>query len=1201
MASDNDVVEVPVDQPPPVETASAPQSSDIVEVPVDAQPDDPNSWAPGISKFKQEFSDLVGGMVKDVPKALSAAKDAMWSGVRDLPGIRDDMVLQDFLYSGEKSIDDLLSGAIWVGDKAWHGIGQGLSILDRMAGTGMTAVADPIFGSNVMEMAKRRDIEQKLSGSEDNPEARTFPVSLTQDLIQDPLQYFMETKGKALQKSDSAAVKRIGEAVEGFAGVTGIAAALIAGAKLDPVSALKFGRLTEAGMEAEKAGKLASGVARQIEAGERTAVNLKLPLLGEVTPLASVQRKIAPPVINKAVEGAIRLEATKLGQTMRHYTTDPGWGTIKADGENLIYGINGLKYNTGVMMRTADRHLSALGVNLKDSEQRHALYKFLDNPSTYPAHLNDVVPKEAAQRAYNFLNTELSKAAAEARQAGLDVPPFMPGSLGENLSERYIPRGSTLSNRQALIAKERFEDLAEAEQILSGSTKKVDTNFLEKRSKLNREAMNKQIFEKYGLENYFHDDPVLAYGQKIEDVKLATAQKKFVDRMVNQFPQNKNDWVKAQMAARETIKTSKGPIDPQLYRIAYANLDDLKKLDSGVAHKFSKLVNAPLDQVYMPAPVADFVEGIFKTAKRTRAEDALLAYNRAFKNSVFFNPGFHGRNWYESAIRADNAGLSAAETASGMRDVWFGPKAPVSKKFLDEYDALAGRQGMAQNAGEAEGLLSGIEQRRAQAEVLATKDMVQGDNPFSRLMDGLRHQAATMGQDGFLGTVKKAFSPAVLQDNPLYRFSMATNEYGEKGFRFAMYKKLRSEGYEPLDAMRKVGDQFLNYTLTRQSVKGAKTQMMVPFMNYAVKNAEQVTRMLAQNPKNFIMYGPGGTFERAISNWSGWDPSQDYKLKEMYGPWYGEHILSKILPGAEVLEKEKDFMKKALGRWLSYGQDEQEGYQVLLKLPSNYHGLRMLNPMSLDDNAGPLVKMGYALLNTDPFTGEQLSIPGSDVSATERLKAAGKELISPLGGMIPHNTLKAVQLELDAHFPQYKENFLNMGFDPDVADYLFGKTQDEKWRRKAMKSLDTMKLLWMGTVTKADMDVMMRIMADAKDTKEQITKFTGQIKSGKANMGPTLERIRGMRERLFKRMDHMYTLLDEYQVRSDAALEGTPPPGNLMLMPPDEVELLPETVPPLERPTKKSTEAQLLRETLDDGVYEVPVDKDPGTLKETGP
>lgn len=1021
--------------------------------------------------------------------------------------------------------------------KAFDAFSYPFDVLDRSAGTAIGGASDLILGTDILNKARARDIEEGLNVVEDTTgthrESRFLPVSLQADLVQKPVQESMLKVGADLRKSESPAVRFAGETIEGLSGIGGMASGLYASFLLNPLSLVKAGQLTKAGVALEKEGQLSAGLARQLANKERDLLTLRahVPLAGEIQYSPKFLNPLGRAAVEKLTEASINLEMTKPGQWLRKYTTLPGFTRIGQKGEELVLEHRAAEGGAQMFQQATYDKAKSMGLDFTSPQERKAFYDYLDTPSKAGVQAR---PEYANLK--EWMDFNLKNSVEKARAHGININSFEPrmGDVVEKsqglFSESYVPRGTTPDRAQkmfwARLAKEEnesLETLADLGIVPKGAARSTGTKgFLFEREKLSRNSMNKMIEEKYGIPEYFHDDPVLGYAQKIRDVEKAVADKRYIDQVMRSFPESEAGYAREIRNARDRIALSqklKEPPHPDDLRIAAIRMDTLSPLAPDAAKRIKYLTGEDLSHMKLPSAVADFTNGLFVTPEAKGVQAAMQSYNRVWKNYVFFNPGFFLRNQWENFGRAMSQDVSTGDLSKATAAILSGKG--KGNGYLKEFDLLSSGPSITTDVVKGR---NALEDLSAVKTLSVPASVYENKNPLRRALQGLQQMSASGTIDSFLSTTKKAADS--FTDNPLFRMANSVNERGEKVFRLAYYSKLRDAGYAEKAAMIKTNRLFLNYELTRNSVKQASA--VIPFVNYAVKNTESLFKILAQNPRNFGMVGPGGALEKAISNWSGWDPDQPQKFKQLFGDYYQDQILGPILPGADKVEQEKDWVKKALFKWV--GEPGNEGYQTWFRLPSNYHALYMMNPLRVSEMAGPMVKMAAAGMGYNWFTGQPIKgSQGNDgLAVTERVRAILNEAKS---GIIPNRLIDASRAALEKIYPEAEKDFVNLGFDEPTARLFFGDKRNKYYEEAMKKAYSTMKLLYMGQATKNDVDVFFRINADGKQVREQVKAMIDQAVKNKQSIPEAKERVRGLLMRYAARAKNLMEIKQEYDKR----------------------------------------------------------------------
>lgn len=1034
-----------------------------------------------------------------------------------------------------------------------------LDTLDRGLGSaiGVPALwaADHLAGTHYL-----KDAFEKNPGM--------LPISFQRDFFQDPAENLTRKLGKELQKYDSTAY--LGGLVEGVAPAVGIAAGILGPVKFNPLGGVKLGALTEAGLEAEKVGELTGGVLKQIARGERNALSYQIPFTEKqlVAPVNALTVKALAPVQNAMVAG----EMTKLGQFGRKFTTFSGLRAADEAAPAFVVEKNMAESAARQKGTAIFRKAQAIGVDLNNAEVRQDLYRFAQNPSSYKG----AVPPEKADAVFNLLEGMRSEWSDAAEKAGIVIPEFKSryaqraAELEEELAtkaktlapqgymkarveasqelqaikanpmyaERYVPTGSTPSARQEAAAKKILGDQATAEEIadtfegsMRGSGKGGVGAYTKQKTKLNREQMNALLKEKTGMtQDFFHDDLVAAYMEKYADVMTDVARKKFITQVYQGAAKSDADWVAIIKGAKDQVAT--GSLDPMVQRLARMNLSDIKELSEPARNRLSSLGRISEDipdaaKLKLPGPARDLVESLISPQTAKDVEGMFQRYMRAWKNNALFSAGVHLRNTAENVARSMAVGNDVSDLMSASGAVIFGKNPYLSKVGMSTQELLEEMKSMTKGhnltsyeraIGENPYLLTTrkLGQETAYENYLAKANLK--DNANQRLQWMFKN----LGMNGKLShaieklkTTVNPFDtrPGFLSDNPLYRGSAEVGENMERVHRFAYYKKLREQGYLPTPAWNKVQNAFMNYDLTRGSVRSA--QKFIPFLNYQVKNAETTLRLLAMNPNAALTFAPGGSLQRAIENWNNWSPEDAIRMREAMGEYHTDDVLGTFLGHADAVEQKKDFLRDFANKWLNR-DGERDGYLTWARLPSNYHALLNMNPVQVDLLSGPLAKIGVTLLGLDPFTGQPMRYKGTDQGWLDSTLAALKVASEPAQF---RQTLVATQALKDKFWPEYEKNLDNLGLSPGVVSTFTNAKLDKKSKEQLAKLMTA----GLGGATRVDLDIAFRMMAmlgrsrdelqlATNDLKRDPTANKGRMARWAENYKRTLSDIKKMRE-----------------------------------------------------------------------------------------
>lgn len=1133
-ASDNGWVDDPVPVAAPAVMASPPADQWQDEPAKEERGAIGKAWDQ-YKKYPDAVYEGVGNAWHKVTGAIDRLNDPTGGLIQ---GASDTLHLDDAFSLAKKGIKSV-----------WHGLGSAANALDLATGTTAALVVDSVAGSNLYQAAAQKDLEDGKDLTGEFRVSNYLPVSFT-GMVQHAVEKPLIDTAKWLQKDGKKTNREIGEVIEGLAPGFAVGTAILASATIDPIANLQFGRLTELGETLEKAGQLSNGTARQIAAGERNLISMRIPGGGIIpgipdkTMIGTGLGEVGPRIVEKASEAMAKIDMSAPGQWLRNYTTKTGIAGVDEAAANYVIKNRGINYLQEKFPETVTRNALALGVDLEKPEVRKALYAFADSPSTYK--MNSVLSKEQATQIFAPMQRQLEETVTAARAAGIninekefpaagsgeirvgEVTKAIPqngglkfqkaeqileeGAKGKNVqyleegdySERYVPRNALPSKRQQLMVESSLKDAEDAEKFIAalnenGSTPKSGTSsFLKSRDFRTRDAMNQMIFDKYGISDYFHDDIVLAYSQKISDIQKAINDKQLVESVLGQFGKNEIENIRVIDNAKRRVESARLqgiPADPDDMRIMRFRSDDMHEFSRAASDRLDRLgiLSKSLEgakNLKVPGPVGDLVEGLISPPSYGSTQMVVLNYMRAMKNATFFNFGFHLRNFWESAARGMSGGVGALDNAKSSAALFLekGPWADRLEDFTSRTRAL----GLTTSI--EEGIETAIQQKKLDAVIRVNREMLSGGNPLKTTLNAIKEMGTSGNLKGFLSNLRSTAanplsSDSYIVNNPLYRFSAMAGEKGEAIPKFAYFNKLVDAGYEPDQAIIKMNRRFLNYDLTRTSVR-AKTPY-VPFLNYMVKNSETVLSILAENPRNALVLGPQGAFQRALENWSGLNPNYTQDFKDQFGVGADEWILLSAMPGSKEVFQEKDYLKKFMFNWFKQDGHAPDGTplnqlaggQLWAKLPTNYHALQMTNPMNAQNMLGPIVKSTLALFGVDPLTGNPLPGAGTDSSMSEKAKAIFGELGRPF---VPTRSLVAARAIADKIFPQFADQFVNLGLGEGMLTALIGskatntilgkKVEDAK--KSNLEILTNIKNLGMaGVLTAVDVDTNIRILA----------------------------------------------------------------------------------------------------------------------------
>lgn len=1016
-------------------------------------------------------------------------------------------------------------------DTALRGADIALDTLNRatgtVAGTALDAFINPTQNPEIFsfaQKAQKRIAEQEANGTQEYPILdKVLPIRLAEDVAYPIGESIFKHIANALRLTGNEKAEDIAYVVDGFAPGAGLTASFLMSANI-PFP--KFGALTKAGIEAEKTGSLAVGVAKQMQQGQRGLIGFEAG--GFLLPkkeLFNVGGKSAAKTFDKINNLVTKAEVAELFipgtqiqlpnplRAVGKVLTKSSHEGINRAVENFNMAKNALIYDADELYRGLSLKASSLGVDISDEVARKTFYRYLDNPSGFAKDPNF----KKYERLFNYLDDTLKQEVEKTRNAGIPVPTKVFESLGEGYSERYVPRTAALTKRQELLAKKKLKELEDVDnyvaQLADGKygSKKIGS-FQKNRSELNREAINKLIKEKYDIDDFFHDDFVGAYTDKITELRRARIEKEFFDSIVKTFGKNEAEYLDIIRAARERVRTARAngivpsSDDVFLASLNARGLNRLEKLPEPVRKRLAQIGALTdkgeigfagktaegktilarrksqnmwdIENIKLPEEIASYITDVLYKPNHSEVMQGLLSYQHAMKGFMFFNPGYHMRNMAESFSRALGYGAGPLEhaksTAALLRNK--GEYVP----FLDEFKRLSSNTGFFSFTDEAGEAMRGT--------INVPRGYLNQQNGQKLLGSALKEIVYKGAWKDFLADLRK--NKANIRDNPLFKFSSMVGVQGENISKFAVFSEFRKSGYTAEEAMRKVNKIFPDYQITRSGVR--KAQLIFPFANYFIKNAETTLKILAEAPRGAVVMGPQGALQRAFENWAGFDPERTYRYKEIMGDWADDYILLPVMPTAENMDKNPDLIKKALAWW---HEGLEPGDVIWARLPSNLHALKQLDPRKLHENWGPVARAASAFFGRDPFTGNPIIGKGTSEQQNERNDAALKELLGP---MIPQTAIPAIQELMDKKFSHWRENLLNAGFDEDKVDIIFGSRLDNK-KEKARRALAKLRMFWVGGATQIDLQALLGATARMKDAREYVKDVFREIDSGKRN------------------------------------------------------------------------------------------------------
>lgn len=1017
---------------------------------------------------------------------------------------------------------DVLKAGAGTGKAILNVAGSAFDKVNRVAGTGLAKVIDldtAIDATNpslVAEAEKR----QLISGEDHSLFNRTFPVRLVED-FGDVAKNAITGIGENIEKSSTDPnLKEAGKFLQYVAPAAGIVGGLML---FDKLPAPSFGQLTEAGIEAEKSGKLASSFPEQLEQGHRSIAALSSG--GET--ISTGFGRVGKQVANKAANLSVSFDASLAGRALSKISTDTSYPEFNVARDDFNLARNQNQAIVKKFTRGLDTKAEILGIDLGDPEVTRKLTKALDTPSQFAKEFG----ADKAENFFNYANGEVQKAVVNAAKNGIVIPmkSFAP-ALSEaegldvaTLSERYVPRYATpdkvaeykraLDVKDTLNASERAELVGIADEYTAAEKAAKDLgakgagsglgNFLKNRDLRNTASMNAMIEDKLGIKDFFTTDISRAYAEKINNINQTVIEKNFVQNIRNQFATSTEELIEKKVTAQERIAEAirnNTAVNPTDIRISNLKRDDLVGYGSfpeSLRNKLDKLSEISPDTLgnikglRVPREVMDhMVENLAPQKQHLLVAGALTTQNM-FKAFMTSNPGFYVRNWFQSFTMGGAAGVNTADNIKSFAGLVNESGPWAERKEL--FESLKHGYGA---YGKIEESASSVSNLQKLSRVEATVEDLAGDSALKRLWTNFRQMAGTDAWKGWLSELKNSGVSSV-RENPIFKVASTIGKGGEEIPQFAYFNKLMDEGYNAEQAMLKTNKQFLNFENTRDAIK--KASMFFPFANHAIKNAEVTMRILAQSPKNAMYWGRNGAFQRAIENWAGWNPDNAQKTREMFDRgWTEDQIYLGVMPNEsyKALDQNKDLLKTIL--YKVYGSAPNAS-QMTLSLPSNIHALSMWDPTHIDEMTGPFVKSGISLLGTDPFTGKEYVANNTYNETQSKLSKVADQFLDP---MIPKTTINIAKGMMDKLHSQWADNAAKLGADDTAAKVLFPKTEQELQRaqKDVSKALVKATTLWRGSYTQLDQDLGMRIMGKIKDMQKAKSLFFSSERSGKEGL-----------------------------------------------------------------------------------------------------
>lgn len=1179
-------------------------------------------------------------------QSLANKLHAGWDAVKE--EFAADHPIGGMIQKAEESlpfIDDV-SAAVKSGTtKAFGGLGEVLQMSNRIGGTAIADVVDPVAkllnldSINLMANARQRDLQEGLTKPNELSFDSVFPVRLLEDvgvpLGQKPVEIF----GDYLQTSGSKNIKEIGEVISGLAPGVGMGTGILASLELDPLSITKFGILTEAGIAAEKAGQLETGIARQVENSQRNIMEFRLG--GIVHPEVSLGGTtfgtVGPKIINKASNVMAMAEMAHLPNVVKTYgDIYPLQWVRNFMSRSSLIGVNnlveqrmiedhGVEFAQSRLYDGAVAKAGSLGLDLESPAVKKDIYNFFDNPTQY----RGAVGKEKIAPLFDYLNQELKNEVDLTRAVGIPVPEkafsgyseaelfqmknsnmtaaknleqqLADESLNEttrehikntvdrlrqeaqnmgnaqDFSERYVPRGVSPSKRQAYLAAKQVKDVQEGAQILEdleglqvGRGAKSDS-FQRLRSMKTREAMNAEIEAQTGVKEFFHDNPIQAYGDKIAELKRARMDKKFVSGILGEFGTTDAGYV-------QSIVNSKARVDWAELKGFAPNHDDLimSKVDPGDVTTLARLPEdarmrlraiarlSPelegAENVKLPGIVGDYVGSVLSRPTDGAIKGSLLAFQNLTKSAMFANPGFLLRHAWRMVGRGMAVDVGVADNIKSFLGIVKG-EGDWAERLPDFFERSKALGLASPTELQAESASQGLYETalKNSPKIEVNSELLSQPHSLSQAQSAIREMGASGKFKGFLSDLRSSMRDGVLdpksviRNNPVFRLSSMLTQNAELMPKFAYFNKLIDDGYTADLAMQKTNRIFMNFEQIRNSTRSAST--IVPFANFMVKNTETLFEVMAQNPRNFAALGRNGAFQRALENWGGWNPEKTNSYREEFGVWANDWILLPVMPGHDAIMSEKDWLKQTMFKWFAQDKpdaegkpiNQLEGAQLWLRLPSNSHALSIMNPLNLADEMGPMVKAALALVTgNDPFTNAPIPGNGTDAQWRERGKVAMQHLSEPFAPMTTINAARGIVSQL---WPSYEKSLMNMGFPEGMLKSIFGDRTNMEVNKRISKSLSVIKSLWLGGAKQMDLDMFFRTEAELHRSSKYLKYVFSQLPYGKRGSADVKAGVNVLMNSV-KRMGHMMDVKNDY----DAAIRKAGSPTTQVVLDEDTVK-----------------------------------------------
>lgn len=1024
-----------------------------------------------------------------------------------------------------------------------------LDTMNRIAGTavgtGLDAFINPTMNPNIFSFAqearKRRDERREMGMDPEYPwMEKHIPIRLIEDVTYPLGESLMKNLAKGLRLTGNETAEDIAYVVEGFAPGAGMAAGI-----MTPLPMLTFGKLTQAGKALQKTGakELLGGTAQQMARGQRGAIGMDLVGFGMPTKeIFNVGGKQFAKMYDRVNEAVIKSELANSSfnpvRPLAKLLSKTQHEGVNRFVEDFNMAKNAVQYDKGSIIKNMGLKAQSLGVDLSDEGIKKSFNKYLDNPSLF----SKTKEAEKYEALFKYLDDNLKKEVELTRQSNIPVRNKKFESTGDPaidslMSERYVPRGTTLTKRQELLAKKTLSEFEDAEEFVTqmmdqkhGANKSI-SGFQKKRSNYSRESMNNYMSEKYGIDDFFHDDAIGAYADKIAELRNARIEKEFAENLIKTFGGTEVDYLRKIKEARAKVSEQRAmgiiPSNDDVY-LASLNargLQRLKQLPEKTRNRLRAIGVLSEDvkdagNLRLPEEIASYITDVIHRPTLSGVERGLFAYQNAMKGFMFFTPGYHIRNFFESFGRglSYDAGVMAHAKAS---TAMFRNKGPY-KKYYDEFKRLGSDLTKTSYLDPSGSPVYG-------RTLKVPRGMVNDLDSTRIMMSSFKEIFAKGKWKEFLTDLRAG--KANVRDNPLFSFATEIGVNGENLSKLATFSKFREQGFSATEAMRKVNRIFPDYQISREGLR--RSSIALPFINYFTKNAETTLKILAEAPKGGAILGPGGAMQRAVENWAAFDPERTYRVKDLIGGTADESLFLGIAPGADALERHPDYIRDVIS-WLNEGLPE--GDIISWRLPSNLHALKQMSPENIANTQGPIAGAFVSLLGKDPFTGKPLIGRGTSAEWPEKISRAMESLASPMNF---GTALPVVQKLLTEQFGPWKDRLLNAGLPDGAVELIFGK-DTERARDRASRALVRMKSLWLGSGTEIDRRSLFIAQARMKDAEQYMKDINILVKTDRRDP-KELEAAQKVLEKAYDDVNLLMQTVSEYQAIVDKVGGFAPP------------------------------------------------------------